>query len=151
MPRWRSWIADDGGSASLEFVTAGVLLLLPVVYLVLTLSALESGSFAVEGAARQAARVFVQGSSVAEAQSAARLAVRDALADYGIDDAGTGMTISCTPKPADCLARLGHVTVSVTTSVALPLVPAGLTVHVPLRIALQAASTEQVSRFWGAG
>jgi hypothetical protein len=151
MPRWRSWVTEDGGLASLEFVTAGILLLLPIVYLVLTLSALESGSFAVEGAARQAARVFVQGSSVAEAQSAARVAVHDALADYGIDDSGVSMTISCAPKPADCLVRLGHVTVSVTTSVVLPLVPPGLSVHVPLHVPLRATSTEQVSRFWGAG
>ena len=55
MPRWRRW-ADESGSASLEFITVGMLLLVPIVYLVLALSSLENASFGVEGAARQASR-----------------------------------------------------------------------------------------------
>lgn len=58
MRRSRRWVellrrlaADDSGSASLEFVTVGLLLLVPTVYLVVALSALESASFGVEGAA----------------------------------------------------------------------------------------------------
>ena len=59
MPRWRRW-TDDDGNASLEFITAGMILLLPLVYLVLVVAAVQAGSLAVEGAARQAVRVFVQ-------------------------------------------------------------------------------------------
>ena len=51
MPRWRHWTEDEG-SASLEFITAGMILLLPLVYLVLVMAALQGGSLAVEGAAR---------------------------------------------------------------------------------------------------
>ena len=36
MPRWRRWaeraLRDDSGSASLEFLTVGVLLLVPLVF-----------------------------------------------------------------------------------------------------------------------
>ncbi|HSP76545.1 MAG TPA: hypothetical protein VLO31_10065, partial [Cryobacterium sp.] len=58
--RWRAW-ADraERGSASLEFITAGLILLVPLVYLVLAMAALQGGALAVEGAARQAARVYV--------------------------------------------------------------------------------------------
>ncbi len=150
MPRWRRWADDEHGSASLEFVTAGLLLLLPVVYLVLTLSALQAGSFAVEGAARQGARVFVQAGTLAEARAAAQQAVDYALADYGLRGSDARVVVSCTPTPSNCLTRLGHVTLSVSASVALPLVPAALVLRVPTSIPLSAASTEQVSRFRGA-
>jgi len=56
--RVRAVVRDDSGSASLEFVTVGLsAAAVPIVYLVLALSALESASFGVEGAARQATRV----------------------------------------------------------------------------------------------
>lgn len=139
---------DDTGSASLEFITAGLLLLLPMVYLVLTLAALQAGSFAVEGAARQAARVYVQGESPAEADAAAQRAIEFALADYGIDAADVAVAVSCTESP--CLTRRGFVTISVTTSVSLPLVPPVLDLDVPLSIPVTSTATQQVSRFWGA-
>src|SRR5688572_20407131 len=85
--RWTDSLADDSGSASLEFVTVGLLLLVPIVYLVLTLSALQSAALAVDGAARQATRVFVQGDSVGESRSAAARAIEVTLANYGVDAA----------------------------------------------------------------
>ena len=45
----RRWSSDDG-SASLEFITVGMILLVPLVYLVLALSAVQSGALAAEGA-----------------------------------------------------------------------------------------------------
>ncbi|MEX1079255.1 MAG: hypothetical protein WED09_09135 [Homoserinimonas sp.] len=137
---------NEDGSASLEFITAGMLLLLPLVYLVLVMSAVQAGALAVEGAARQAARVFVQGETVAAATAQAERAIQFALADYGIDAADATVRVSC--APAECLTRLGTVTVDVGVSVALPLVPPGLTVDVPLAIPLEATATQQVSRFW---
>src|ERR687898_866630 len=55
----RSSISSDRGSASLEFLTVGIILLVPLVYLVLALAAIQAGALGVEGAARQAARVAV--------------------------------------------------------------------------------------------
>lgn len=139
----------EHGSASLEFITAGMLLLVPMVYLVLTLSALQAGSFAVEGAARQAARVFVEADDIATAVGQSRRAVEFALADHGLADGDATVDISCTPQPDACLTRQGIVTVTVGASVALPLVPPGLAVDIPLSVPLQAAASQQVSRFWG--
>ena len=49
-------LRDETGTAALEFITVGLILLVPLVYLVLALASLQAGTFAVEGAARQAAR-----------------------------------------------------------------------------------------------
>ncbi|HEV7957640.1 MAG: putative rane/secreted protein [Microbacteriaceae bacterium] len=138
----------DEGSASLEFITAGMLLLLPMVYLVLVMSALQGGAFAVEGAARQAVSVFVRAENEQAARAVAERAIGVALADYGLGSSASEVQISC--DPGACLTRLRPVTVSVRVSVPLPLVPPMLDLAVPLSIPVQASATQQVSRFWGA-
>ncbi len=152
MPRSRRWadLGNEHGSASLEFITVGVLLLVPIVYLVLALSALESATFGVEGAARQATRVFVQSGSASEAESAAYAAIAVTLADYGLDADDANVQVSCRPDPAHCLTRRGFVTVSISTAVPLPLIPPVLQLKLPAGIPVQSVATEQVSRFWGA-
>jgi hypothetical protein len=143
--------ADDSGSASLEFITAGLVLLVPLVYLVLAMSSIQAGSLAIEGAARQASRVFVQSGDVATAQSSAITAVEFALADHGIDPDSASIVVTCTPLPSDCLTRRGFVTVTVGLSVPLPLVPPVLVGDFPMAVPLTATSTQQVSRFWSGG
>ena len=153
MQRWRSWterwIPDERGSASLEFLTAGTLLLVPMVYLIVALSALQSGVLAVEAAARQASRTYVEAGTVAEATQRAERAVAFALADHGMDAAAASIRIDCAPQPHACLNRRGVVTVTVEARVALPLVPAGLSVDTPLSIPVAASASQQVSRFAG--
>jgi len=144
-----SRFSTDDGSASLEFITAGLVLLLPIVYLVLTMSSIQAGAFAVEGAARQAARVYVQAPSVAQANAAASRAVEFALADYGLDTDAVTVSVSCRPSPSQCLQRRGFVTVVVSTTVLLPLVPPVLDLDAPLSVPISSTATQQVSRFWG--
>lgn len=153
MRRARRWIdarralASEGGSASLEFITVGVLMLVPLVYLVLVVSALQAASLGLEGAARQASRVFVQAETLADARAAAERAITVTLADYGLDAADAEVAISCRPDPGDCLARRGFVTVEIATVVPLPLAPPVLAIDVPLGVTVHAIATEQVSRF----
>ena len=149
---WTDTAPDgDEGSASLEFITAGMILLVPLVYLVLTMSSIQAGALAVEGAARQAVRVFVQSESIGQAQASAERAVQFTLADYGLALDDATVSISCTPNPANCLTRQGFVTVSVSTAVSLPLIPPVLQLTLPLAVPLGATATQQVSRFWGSG
>jgi len=139
--------AGDEGSASIEFMTVGVLMLVPLVYLVLVMSSLQSAALGVEGAARQASRVFVQAETEAEAHAAAERAIRVTLADYGLDATDADVAITCRPDPADCLTRRGFVTVEIATLVPLPFAPPALALDVPAGVPVQAISTEQVSRF----
>ena len=148
-PSTDALLDDESGSAALEFVTAGLILLLPMVYLVLVMAALQAGALAVEGAARQAAPVFVQAETGVDAEAAAERAIEFALADYGLESSAATVAISCRPEPSDCLARQGFVTVEVEVSVALPLTPPALSVDAPLAIPLSATATQQVSRFRG--
>lgn len=140
-------LSVDDGSASLEFITVGVLLLVPLVYLVLVVSALQGAALGVEGAARQASRVFVQEETLGEAQAAAETAIRVTLADYGLSADDAEVTITCRPDPSDCLTRRGFVTVEIATVVPLPLVPPVLMLDVPAGVPVHAIATEQVSRF----
>ncbi|CAN5261436.1 hypothetical protein BH09ACT3_BH09ACT3_08570 [soil metagenome] len=151
MLRWRPSTDSEAGSASLEFITTGMILLLPLVYLTLTMSELQAGSLAVEGAARQAVRLFVQSESVEAATARSERAVDFALADHGLPPGSATVAVSCTPRPAECLQRGSLVTVAVATTVALPLVPPVLDLDVALSIPVRSVATERVSRFWGAG
>lgn len=143
----RAMFADESGSASLEFITVGLILLVPLVYLVLAMSVLQGGAFAAEGAARQAARVYVLAPTPAEAEARAERAVLVGLADYGIHAADAEVRIGCSTGPV-CLARRSVVTVTVRVQVALPFVPAVLTRSRGGTIPLEASATQTVSRFW---
>ena len=151
MRRSRRWtdLARDEGSASLEFLTVGLLLLVPTVYLVIALSALQNAAFGIEGAARQASRVFVQAESVAAAEAAAARAIEATLDDYGVDPSAVEITITCRPAPSACLTRRGFVTVRLDTVVPLPGLPSVLGIDLPAGMPVSATSTEQVSRFAG--
>lgn len=146
----RLW-ADERGSAAIEFITAGVVLLVPLVYLILTMAQVQAGAFAVEGASRQAARVFVRSDTLANADANAQRAIEFALADYGFEPSAAKITVACEPRPATCLTRRGYVTVTVELAIPLPLLPPMLSVGTPLSVPVSSPATQQVSRFWTEG
>lgn len=118
-------INDDGetGSAVVEFTFLSFLLMVPVVYFIITLGQLQGGSFAVVGAADQAAKVFVTQLDPETGRAAAQRAVQLALADYGHPAENATLETSC--NPADCTAAGTAVTVTVRLTVPLPFVPFG--------------------------
>jgi hypothetical protein len=152
MRQWRRWgpvdPGSDTGSASLEFISAGMILLVPLVYLVLTMAAVQGGAFAVEGAARQAARVYVRSANDTEGRLSATRAVEFGLADYGIAAADARVFITCPGSSSVCLGRRVAVTVTVRLDVPLPLVPDILSLRNAAVVPLQASATQTVSRFW---
>lgn len=117
--RVRSTRGDrESGRAIIEFVALGVLLLVPLVYLVMFMGRLQAGSFAASFASREAGRAYLSGSSDADAEARARAAAQIAFADFG----ETGVIeISCDGTP--CLRPEGRVTVRASLTVGLPLVP----------------------------
>lgn len=139
----------EAGSAAVEFLTLGVLLLVPLVYLVLALGALQGAAFAAEGAARQAARVLVLAPTDADGRSAAAEAVRIGLADWHVPVSAAAVGVRCAPDPADCLVPRGSVTVTVRLAVALPLLPPALHVGAPGTIPVEAHAVQRVSMFEG--
>lgn len=148
MPASRCFLAlrADDGSAALEFLSLGVLLLIPLVYLVVALASIQGAQLATQGAARQAARVYVQSTGTEQARLAASRAVRYALADFGIDSESARVQITCRPNPRRCLAAGGTVSVTVRTTAELPLTPlsSGDARH---GVLVEGAAVQPVSRF----
>ncbi|MEC5198049.1 Flp pilus assembly protein TadG [Arthrobacter sp. PL16] len=136
-------LRDERGSAVVEFVFLGVLLLVPVVYLVLTIGQLQGGSFAVVGAVDQAAKVYVDAPTPQEADARAREAVRIALGDFGFAEEQAAMDIVCS---AQCLEPGSSVTIVVRLDVPFPLVPSIAGSH-PSAVTVDATATQIVERF----
>lgn len=151
MLRWRGSrpsssyrLGDDSGSAALEFLAAGVMLLVPMAYLVTTLSHVETAAFATEGAARHAARIVARDGGV-DASGAAARSVAATAADFGIDPSRLETTVRCAPDPGDCRLPDSVVTVDIRVEVPLPLVPSALDVALPLRVPVSASASARVS------
>ncbi|GEN79473.1 TadE/TadG family type IV pilus assembly protein [Actinotalea fermentans] len=108
----------DAGNAIVEFLGVALLLLVPVVYLSLTLGRLQAATFAVDGAAREAARAVATADDAASAEQRMLAAVGLALADQGVDaDPAGATTVTCED---DCLAPGATITVQVGVEVPLP-------------------------------
>lgn len=114
---------DERGSVAVELVWLGVLLLVPLLWIVLSVFEVQSGAFATTAAARAAGRAYALAPSDAAGEARARTVARQALADQGLDDAPLEVTVSCTPYPTDCHSGTSVITVRVATRVDLPLLP----------------------------
>lgn len=111
----------EQGSAVVEFTFLALLLMVPLVYFIITMGQIQGGSFAVVGAADQAAKVYVAQPDAVSAHRAAEQAALIALADYGHPAGNAQITTSC--NPADCQVAGTAVTVTVNLRVPLPFVP----------------------------
>lgn len=132
------------GSAIVEFTFLALLLMVPVVYFLVTVGQIQGGSFAVVGAADQAAKVFVSQSEPVLARTSAEQSVLLALRDYGYPAQAATMEITC--DRADCLSAGAAVTVWVRLAVPLPMVPFGDSLHLNAAV-LNASATQVVGRF----
>jgi hypothetical protein len=137
----------ERGSASLEFITLGVLLLVPLVYLVLALAAVQAGAFAAEGAARYGARVAVLARHDGSAPAAAERAVGLAFDDFGLTGATARTTVTCHPA-GRCTDAGARVRVEVTASVPLPFVPDVFGLRVGA-VGVEGVATQTVSKYAG--
>ncbi|GAA3692213.1 hypothetical protein GCM10022377_00690 [Zhihengliuella alba] len=116
---WR----DDAGSAIVEFTMLGVLLLVPLVYLVLAASQLQAASYAAVAAADHGAQVFAVAPDEPSGAARAGDAVQRAVANMELGTNEAEMTYRC---HGGCMSRDGAVTVTVHVPVPLPLLPAGV-------------------------
>ncbi|WP_226963803.1 pilus assembly protein [Nostocoides sp. F2B08] len=133
---------EDRGSAVVEFVFLTVVVLVPLIYLVLTVARIQAGTYAVAQAAREAGRAYVTAESAESAPGRAYAAAEIAFADFGF--AGD-LEIGCDGSP--CLRPEGRITTRAQVSVPLPLVPDFARAVVPLRIPVDSTSVSTVDRF----
>ncbi|KRC46405.1 MULTISPECIES: hypothetical protein [unclassified Nocardioides] len=115
--------ADERGSGLVEVIWMGVLLLLPLLWIVLSVFEVQRGSFGVSGAARAAARAYALAPDDAVGERRALVVARQTLADQGLHDVPLSVTVTCSPYPHQCHSGTSVITVRITSAVRLPLLP----------------------------
>ena len=107
--------SGDDGNAVVEFSTLAVLLMVPLVYVLLSVFEVQRASFGVTEAARQAGRAYATADDPAQGRARAAAAASLAMRDQGLDcdRCLTGLTGS--------LAADAPVTATVQHFVRLPL------------------------------
>jgi hypothetical protein len=136
---------EQRGSALVELSWLGILLLVPVLWIVVSVFEVQRGAFAVSAAARAAGRAYALAPDDATGQARAEAAARQALDDQGVDEP-VDVRITCSPYPHDCHAGTSVVTVTVASRVDLPLMPEVLGGDAP-SFALDATHTVPIGQF----
>jgi Flp pilus assembly protein TadG len=137
---------DQRGSALVELVWLGILLVLPVLWIVMSVFQVQRGAFGVSAAARAAARAYALAPDDNSGLVRARAAARLALDDQGVHGARPEVRVTCTPYPSDCHQGTSTITVSVHSRVALPLMPSALGGNRP-SFALDATQTVPIGQY----
>ncbi len=114
---------DQRGSGMIDVAWLSIVLLLPLLWIVLSVAEVQRGSFGVSGAARAAARAYALAPNDLAGEQRAEAVARQALADQGLDDLPVTVAVSCTPYPRRCHSGTSVITVRVATAVRLPLLP----------------------------
>lgn len=141
---------DDRGSAPLELILVGMLLLVPLVYLIVSLGLIQEQALGTEAGARHIARAVSTAPGAGAARHRADAVLASVIDEYGMDAASVGISLDCLPAGAACPEAGATVIVTVRTTVALPLVPPILGLDRLATIPVEASSAQKVSRFWGA-
>ena len=136
----------ERGSAALEFILIGLLLLVPLVYLIVALGLIQGQSLGAEAAARHIARAVSTASDAADARVRADAVLAAVSEEYDLDD--VDLSVACTPAGAQCPRAGATLHVTVRTTVTLPLIPPVLGLDDLAAIPVEASSAQKVSRFW---
>lgn len=151
--RWSSRLGNavsgEEGSAALEFITVGVLMLVPLVYLVVALGQIQGQALGAEAGARHVARAIASAPDAATATARTDAVLRSVVGEYGIDPDEVSLSLSCRPAGSVCPEAGSTVVVTVATRVALPLIPSVLGLESLASVPVEASAAQKVSRFWG--
>ena len=144
--RWRRRrrLRGDAGNAIVEFVYLAVLLMVPLVYVLLTVFRVQSAAYSVSGAAREAGRVFATAPSAEEGADRAYVAAGIVMADTDLKLRPRELTITCSSDP--CLEPGSTVEVTVEHDAQLPLLPALFGSATP-SISVSSSHLEVVDRY----
>lgn len=130
MRRLRARLAEERGSALVEFVFVALVVFVPLVYLVAGFSAVQRGVFASTEAAREAGRAIGTAPDPVTGQALAERAAQLAVEDQSVD--ATDVRVAYAPQGAGCAAAGSYTpsltpgevfSVCVTVTVRIPLLP----------------------------
>lgn len=112
---------DERGSGLVELVWTGLILLLPIIWILTSVFQVQRGAFATAGAARSAGRAYVLAEGPDVGMSRARATMRLAYVDQGVEHPKATLKVTCSATP--CHSAGSVITVTVRTRVELPLIP----------------------------
>lgn len=144
----RHLLRDETGSAALEFITVGVILLVPFIYLVIALGAVQHQMLGAEAAARHTARVISAAAGPSDAELRAERAMAATLAEYDMAAADVTVDLRCIPAGATCPSAGTTIAIQVSTRVQLPFVPPIFGLDRVTSIPIEASAVQRVSRTW---
>jgi Flp pilus assembly protein TadG len=143
--RGRGRLGGDDGNAIVEFVYLAVLLMVPLVYVLLTVFQVQRAAFAASSAAREAGRVFTTADDVGVGEKRARMAAGIVLRDSGLTLDADDLRITCSSSP--CLEPGSRVVVVVSHRVTLPLLPKVFGDRGPASVTVSSQHLEVVDRY----
>ncbi|MFW0180179.1 hypothetical protein ACN082_08995 [Rothia sp. CCM 9417] len=111
--------SHEAGNALIEFIMLGALLMVPTVYFLLSVFAMQSAAFAASNASAQALQVIQQLPPDQRSQGTASSVAVMAASDFGLDGNHITTRLGC----ENTCAQGERVTVDVTVQVDLPLIP----------------------------
>ena len=142
---------DDDGSAAREFIAVGVVLLVPLVYLIIALGAIQEQTLGAEAAARHTARAIALAPDAENAELSGERVLSSVAEQYGIDPDSAEVSVTCGPAIAACPSAGATITVVVVAKVSLPLIPAIFGLDEAASVSVEGTAVQKVSRLWGAG
>lgn len=137
---------DERGSALIEVVWLSILLLVPLVYIVLSVFVVQRSAFAVTEAAKAAGRAYATAPDEQTGRARALWAAGLALRDQHLDAGSLTVEVSCRPDPGNCLAPGAMIDVRLEYPAELPLMPSALGGNTP-SIRVSAEHTEPYGTF----
>lgn len=142
-------VIDDRGSSSLEFILAGLVLLVPIVYLVIALGLVQGQTLGAEAGARHLARAISTSADPGDARERADRVLAAVVEEYGLDAGSVEVALTCVPAGSACPEAGATLVVTLTAVVRLPLVPPVLGLDRIARVPIEATAVQRVSRLWG--
>lgn len=142
MHRWSRSTSNESGSASLEFIAATAILLVPLLYLTIALADVQNQTLGAQAIGRHASRVLADGGSTTQVESV----VASLAGEYGIDPTTVELSVTCAGG-GTCPRAGALISVIITARADLPLVPAlfGTRAAVPIG----ATAVQKISDYAG--
>lgn len=135
-------VSSERGSASLEFIVAAVVLIVPVALFSAVMTQVFAVATAAQNVARNGVHAFALAASDARGRSVVHSTAALTFADFGIEGVVPRVTVDCDRSPC----HQPGVLVTVTVSADVPVV--GLPLLGISTIPVVGVGTERISRLW---
>lgn len=152
MLRWSRLIdpladSDEEGSAALEFILVGVIMLVPLVYLILTLGSIQHQALGVQTGARHLARALATVQNTEQVAERSHRVMDAIVEEYGMNPDAVDVSLQCRPAGAACPAPGALLVVTVRSEVTLPLIPDVFGLDRLATVPVEATTVHRVSQF----